>query len=177
MPQYLPIQPNIAPRNDQPAPNMFSQYGQFPSTYPYNTLNPQYFNQSNLSQNIQSNISSPPVTVNPSAGIYAPIPFVGQSLHPGMQTVMTYPSNSPPFPPQQLHNSQISVEIDSGSINREGVYIDDTRNVKRPKVEIKRTLPLPILRVADFFFILAAPKEVAPKPVAPKVCLSLEVVG
>jgi hypothetical protein len=150
MPQYHPIQP-VPPRNEQqqqqqqkrPQTNIFPPYGQFPSTYPYNTLNPQFFEQqSNLQQNNPPNISAQPVTVNPSAGMYAPIPFVGQSLHPGMQNVMTYPSNGQPFRTESPSKGYITVEINSNPISREGVYVDDTRNVKRPKIELKRILPL-----------------------------------
>ena len=146
MPQYLPIQP-VPPRNQQqqqtqqqqrPHTNMFHPYGQFPSTYPYNTMNPQFFEQqSNLQQNIPPNVSAQPVTVNPSAGMYAPIPFVGQSLHPGMQNVMTYPSNGQNFSDEIPSNRPFAVEIPSRPISREGVYMDDTRNVKRPKIEPK----------------------------------------
>ena len=140
MPQYLPIQP-VPPRSQsQPAPNMFSTYGQFPSTYPYNTLNPQFFEQPNLQPSIQPNLSAQPATVNPSAGMYAPIPFAGQSLHPGMQNVMVYASNGPQYASHDPANNHIPVEIVGGPISREGVYIDDTRNVKRPKIEPKRTM-------------------------------------
>ena len=144
MPQYLPIQP-VAPRNEQQQPaassNIFPPYGQFPSTYPYNTLNPQFFEQPNLAPN---HLQSPqPATVNPSAGMYAPIPFVGQSLHPGMQNVMTNSSNGSHFSSQDPSTYQVAVEIKSGPTSRENVYMDDTRNVKRPKIEPKRTNPLP----------------------------------
>jgi hypothetical protein len=50
--------------------------------------------------------------------MYAPIPFVGQSLRPGMQ--------NPVVPPTPQNT------------NQEGVYMDDTRNVKRAKIEPKR---------------------------------------
>jgi hypothetical protein len=137
MPQYLPIQP-VPPRNEsQQAPNMFPPYGQFPSTYPYNTLNPQFFEQSNLQPNLQPNISAQPATVNPSAGIYAPIPFAGQSLHSGMQNVMIYASNGPQYASHEPATNHVS-EIVSGPVSREGVYVDDTRNTKRPKIEPKR---------------------------------------
>jgi hypothetical protein len=140
MPQYLPIQLVPARNESQQAPNMFPPYGQFPSTYPYNTLNPQFFDQPNLQPNIQPNVSAQPATVNPSAGIYAPIPFAGQSLHPGMQNVMTYTSNGPQYASHDPANNHASVKIVSGPRSREGVYMDDTRNVKRPKIEPKRII-------------------------------------
>lgn len=131
MPQYLPIQPN-QPRNGQPVTNIFTPYGQFPSTYPYNTLNPQFFDQVNLA-NIQPTIPIQPTTVNPSAGVYAPIPFVGsQSLYPGMQNVIAYKSNG------SQDSSNVAAEIKKEPSNREGVYSDDTRNVKRAKIDEKR---------------------------------------
>lgn len=136
MPQYLPIQP-VPPRlESHQAPSTFPPYGQFPSTYPYNTLNPQFFEQPNLQPIIQPNVSAQPATVNPSAGMYAPIPFAGQSLHPGMHTVMAYTSNGPQYLSHDPANNHVSGV--SGSINREGAYIDDMRNVKRPKIEPKR---------------------------------------
>jgi hypothetical protein len=131
MPQYLPIQPN-QPRNGQPMSDIFSAYGQFPSTYPYNTLNPQFFEQVNLA-NIQPNISTQPATVNPSAGIYAPIPFVGsQSLYPGMQNIIPFKSNG------SQDSSKVAAEVKKEPVNRDGTYSDDTRNAKRPKIDEKR---------------------------------------
>jgi hypothetical protein len=138
MPQYLPIQP-VPSRNEHPIqPNTFPPYGQFPSTYPYNALNPQFFVQ-NLPQNLQP---AHPATVNPSAGMYAPIPFVGQPLHPGMQNVMTYPSNGSHLSSHAPSNSSLAVEAATGPTNREGLYADDVRNVKRAKIEPKRFNPL-----------------------------------
>jgi hypothetical protein len=97
------------------------QYTQFPSTYPYNTLNPQIFNQ-------QFTPSAPqPATSYPPAGLYAPIPVVGQP-QPGVQ-MLKNESTAPPPP-----HSNITVEIPQIPMNREGVYMDDTRNVKRPKL-------------------------------------------
>ena len=141
MPQYLPIQPLPPRKESQQPPNVFPPYGQFPSTYPYNTLNPQFFEQPNLQPNIHPNVSTHPATVNPSAGMYAPIPFAGQSLHPGIQNVMTYTSNGPQYASHDPANNQIS-DIVSGPVSREGVYMDDTRNVKRPKIEPKRIITL-----------------------------------
>ena len=138
MPQYLPIQPLPSRTESQQALNMFPPYGQFPSTYPYNTLNPHFFERPNLQPSIQPNVPVQLATVNPSAGMYAPIPFAGQSLHPGMQNTMTYTSNGPHYAPHDPANNHVGVEIVGQPLSREGIYIDDTRNVKRPKIEPKR---------------------------------------
>lgn len=134
MPQYIPIQP-LQPRPEQQPtpPTIFPNYGQFPSTYPYNTLNPQFFEQANL----QSTVN--PATLNPSAGMYAPIPFVGQNLQSGMQNVVGYGSNGPQFTNSDPSGRQVSVEIATRPNTREDVYIDDTRTNKRPKIAAKRT--------------------------------------
>lgn len=156
MPQYLPIQSlqpqqqqSQNPQQQQPqqtAP-IFPSYGQFPSTYPYNTLDPQFFQQ-NFSQNIQPTTVNP-ATINPSAGIYAPIPFVNQSIRPGIQENPSSQSNGQQFqpqvmilsaqpknisPPQPNQQSQFTVQSPNQS-QTEGVYTDDNRNVKRPKIE------------------------------------------
>jgi hypothetical protein len=47
----------------------------------------------------------------------------------------------------------------------EGIYNDDTRNVKRPKIEPKRNSLSTKLTLAP----TNTPKEIAPKPVLPKV--------
>jgi hypothetical protein len=129
-PQYHPIQPIQQSQSAGQAPALFPPYGQFPSTYPYNTINQQYFTDPSFTSNIQTNAA--PTTVNPSAGMYAPIPFIGQSLRPGIQTAALPPSQ---FQPPRL---QVSVEVNPPA-SREGVYMDDTRNVKRAKIEPKRT--------------------------------------
>lgn len=125
MPQYLPIQPQPQqhPALSQ-SPNLIPQYGQFPSTYPYNTLNPQIFG------NQQFNPSpSQPGTINPAAGLYAPIPFVGQHAQPGLQPINSNTTTlNAPSPHQNF-----AVEIVAKPLIREDVYIDDTRDIKRPK--------------------------------------------
>jgi hypothetical protein len=166
MPQYIPIQP-LQPPSKQPTPaTIFPNYGQFPSTYPYNTLNPQFFQQANL----QSTVN--PATINPSAGMYAPIPFPGQSLHSGMQNVMDYQTNGPQFTNSDPSRHQVSVEVSSRPITREDVYIDDTRTNKRPKIVVKRTSL--IFRLLILAPAPPGPKIIAPKPIvpkAPKVCV------
>ena len=150
MPQYLPIQPLQPQQQQKPQQSapIFPSYGQFPSTYPYNTLDPQFFQQ-NFPQNIQPNTVNP-ATINPSAGMYAPIPFVNQSIRPGIQPNSPRQSNGQQFqpqammvstqppnmsPPQPNQQSQFPVQSPNQS-HREGVYTDDNRNVKRPKIEI-----------------------------------------
>ena len=173
MPQYHPIQPPIQQIHPQiqPAPqtnaNLFPSYGQFPSTYPYNTLNPQFFQQNYP----QPNPTAQPTTVNPSAGMYAPIPFVNQthnqSLRPGMQNLMTMNSNGLQIPAQNRSMNQVKVEMSVRPVT-EGVYSDDTRNVKRPKIEPKCNTPASrLLKLVT----AAQPKELAPKPKPPKVAL------
>src|SRR5271170_5601736 len=160
MPQYIPIQPLQHRPEQRTPPTIFPDYGQFPSTYPYNTLNPQFFEQSNL----QSTVN--PATVNPSAGMYAPIPFVGQPLHSGMQNVMDYQTNGPQYTNSNASRHQVAVEVMSRPSTREDVYIDDTRTNKRPKIAIKRTfLMFHVLIIAP---APAGPKEIAPKPFIPK---------
>ncbi len=157
MPQYLPIQP-LQPQQQQQSQNpqqqqpqqtapIFPSYGQFPSTYPYNTLDPQFFQQ-NFSQNIQPNTINP-ATINPSAGMYAPIPFVNQSIRPGIQPNPPKQSNGQQFQPETMMvsaeptnmspsqpNQQSEFPVQSpNQSQREGVYTDDNRNVKRPKIE------------------------------------------
>jgi hypothetical protein len=61
----------------------------------------------------------------------------------------------------QDRTGQFSVEIPHGPVSREGVYIDDTRNVKRAKLEPRR--------ISFDIGNLAAPKEIAPKETVPKV--------
>jgi len=165
MPQYIPIQPLQHRPEQRTPPTIFPDYGQFPSTYPYNTLNPQFFEQSNL----QSTVN--PATINPSAGMYAPIPFVGQPLHPGMQNAVDYQTNGAQFANSDPSRQQVSVEVMSRPITMEGVYIDDTRSNKRPKIAIKRaSLVFQVLILAP---APPGPKEIAPKPIvttAPKVC-------
>lgn len=141
MPQYHPVQPQMQQLQptEQTNASSFPSYGQFPSTYPYNTLNPQFFQQ-NFSQP-----NAPPqgTTINPSTGMYAPIPFVNplnQPLHPGMQNVMDMNSNGPQIA-QNRQNSQVGEEMSYHPMT-EGVYTDDTRNVKRPKIEPRRNSPI-----------------------------------
>ena len=136
MPQYLPLQP-VQPRLDQQTSNIFPSYGQFPSTYPYNTVNPQFFQQTN---HLVPNMPAQPTTVNPSAGLYAPIPFIGQSLHPGVQNIVNYNSNGANYHPLPISNNQSVINQPTANppAIREDVYLDDTRDIKRPKIEIKR---------------------------------------
>ena len=81
-------------------------------------------------------------TVNPSAGMYAPIPFINQSPNPGIQKVMAYTANGPQYPNQDFPHSRVSVEIQNHPVDRQGIYLDDTRDVKRPKIEPRRNPPL-----------------------------------
>ena len=183
MPQYLPIQPlqsmqqpqqpqpqqpqQQLPQQQQSNPNIFPSYGQFPSTYPYNTLNPAQFFDQSFQQNIQPNTTTVnPAIINPSSsssvGMYAPIPFVNQSLQPGIQPSMTSMSSNgggggqfqpqlmpstgqgPPISTQQQqHPRHLDFAVEITDPPPRGVYIDDTRNVKRPKIEQKRTISLP----------------------------------
>jgi len=147
MPQYHPMQLQQPQLQQQSQPTQqpqtfLPQYGQFPSTYPYNTINHQFFTDQNFTTNMQQ---GQPATVNPSAGMYAPIPFVGQtqSIRPGMQNTIDLTTNGgyhPQLLSQPQQQRQIAVDI-AQQISREGIYIDDTRNVKRVKIEPKRTLP------------------------------------
>jgi hypothetical protein len=181
MPQYLPIQPlqpmqqpqqpqsqisQQLPQQQQSNPSIFPTYGQFPSTYPYNTLNPAQFFDQSFQQNIQPNTTTVnPAIINPSsssAGMYAPIPFVNQSLQPGIQPSMTSMSSNgggggqqfppqlmpstgqgPPTSMQQQHPRHLDFAVEITDPPPRGVYIDDNRNVKRPKIEQKRTISLP----------------------------------
>ena len=161
LPQYRPIQP-LQPRPEQLNPaTIFPNYGQFPSTYPYNTLNPQFFEQPNL----QSTVN--PVTINPSAGMYAPIPFAGQSLHPGMRNFTDYQTNGPQFVNSDPSRQQMSEEIANRSVKREDVYMDDTRTNKRAKITAKSKSP--VFRTLIPVPGSVAPVEIAPKQVASKV--------
>jgi hypothetical protein len=154
MPQYLPVNPMqgvqpIQPRLSQPISNIFPSYGQFPSTYPYNTLNPQLFQQpTNLQtnlplQNIQPDL---PSTIDPSAGIYAPIPFASQLLQQKINMIQPQPLQQEPQQQindqtngtNNLNSAQVIPEIPKSNINR-GIYKDDTREAKRAKVEFQRT--------------------------------------
>lgn len=160
MPQYLPLQPNN-PATQQSASTVFPTYGQFPSTYPYNTLDPQFFQQ-----NLQPNISAQSVAINPSAGMYMPIPPTGRTLRPEMLNVTNYSSNGPIVTPQNLSTDQAPIATTSGLANPEDVYTDDIRNAKRPRVEYKRK---PILLIVLSLAVATTPKETAPKVAAPKV--------
>jgi len=153
MPQYLPVQQQLPqqpqtqpqqlqPTPSQPPPNLMQQYPQFPSTYPYNTLNPQVFAAQQFNQT-----QAQPAQINPTSAMYAPIPFVGQSQPIMHQPIPPAPSASP--------RPSFAVEIPSKSINRQGLYIDDTRDIKRPKLA-----PAPIA---------PAPAPIAPKPAIQKV--------
>jgi hypothetical protein len=176
MPQYHPIQTTMQPQL-QPAQqsntNPFPSYGQFPSTYPYNTLNPHFFQQ-NLPQS-----QAPPqtTTVNPSAGMYAPIPFVNppfnQQQHPGMQNLMDMNPNGSQLAPQIRPKAQGSVDMSNRPMV-EGVYMDDTRNVKRPKIEPRCNFPISTMLTS---VIPAPPKELAPKAKPPKVGILLSQVN
>jgi len=139
LPQYIPIQP-LQPRPEQQPtpPSILPNYGQFPSTYPYNTLDPQFFEQANL----QSTVN--PATLHPSVGMYAPIPFVGQPLQSGMQNAMDYRSKGPQLTTSDPSRQQLSVEITSRPIPREDLYIDDTRTNKRPKISAICTNLFPV---------------------------------
>ena len=143
MPQYLPVQPRPSP-SDQPAisnPNViqpqFQQQfqQQFPNLYPYN-LSPNFFSQGNL----QGIAPAPqPMTVNPSAGLYAPIPSLGQIVQPAFQNVVSQTSGNGGRPAAGTH-SPFAVEVQVGPINREGVYVDDTRNAKKARIDQQRTI-------------------------------------
>jgi hypothetical protein len=146
-PQYVPVQqqqPQIlqtAP--SQLPPNIMPQYTQFPSTYPYNTLNPQVFNQQQYNQTASQQGAMPP-----ASGLYAPIPFINPS-QPYVQTQPTHPQQSTiPLRPN------FAVEITNRPVSREGVYVDDTRDLKRQKLA-----PAP------------GPTPIAPKPNVVKVLL------
>jgi hypothetical protein len=63
--------------------------------------------------------------------------------------------------------NQVKVEMSDRPVT-EGVYSDDTRNVKRPKIEPKCNSPASsVLKLV----IAGQPKELAPKPKPPKVVL------
>jgi len=130
MPQYLPVQPRPPP-SDQPVisdPNGFNQ--QFPNTYPYNTLSPHFFNEGNF-QRIAP--AQQPMTVNPSAGLYAPIPSLGQTITPAIQNVGARASGNGVSPVART-NSPLAVEVRVGPTNLEGIYVDDTRNAKKARI-------------------------------------------
>jgi hypothetical protein len=80
------------------------------------------------------------MTVDPSAGLYAPIPFIGQVIRPALQNDVAQPSQNGPRPPSPT-NSPFAVEVKATPINREGIYVDDVRNVKKARIEPTRTLP------------------------------------
>jgi len=200
MPQYLPIQPiqpqkqqqsqvpqQQHPQQQQTNANIFPSYGQFPSTYPYNTLNPAQFFDQSFQQNIQPTTVNP-ATINPSAGMYAPIPFVNQSIQPGIQQdPASIPSNGggggQQFQPQVMMATAGQVPAAGQQPPRQGnfvveitrppsrgIYVDDTRNVKRPKIEPKRIYPFFRLLPHNYKSLIAASAQTAvPKPVAPKV--------
>jgi hypothetical protein len=141
MPQYLPVQPRPSP-SDQPAisnanviqPQFRQQFQQqFPNTYPYN-LDPHFFNQGNLQGTIPA---QQPMTVNPSAGLYAPIPSLGQTIQPALQNVVSQSSGNGTNPAARIH-SPFAVEVQVAPINREGVYVDDTRNAKKARIDAQR---------------------------------------
>lgn len=93
--------------------------------------------------------------MNPSAGIYAPIPFIGQGLHPGVPRSLNSASNGAQ-PAETKQNEAIG----------DDVYKDDIRSVKRPKLEAKPPNPVSVGTPP------IAPKETPPKsetPIAPKV--------
>jgi len=77
------------------------------------------------------------MTVNPSAGLYAPIPFVAQAIQPTLQNIAGHSFETGAKPPS-LTQSPFAVEVEATRTNREGVYVDDTRNVKKAKIEPKR---------------------------------------
>lgn len=87
--------------------------------------------------------------MNTPSIMYAPIPSAAQFLHqpaPNDQNPQWYnPAERPPS------KNQFTVEIKSVPINKEGVYVDDTRDPKRAKLALT-----------------GAPKEIAPRPLAPK---------
>jgi hypothetical protein len=82
-----------------------------------------------------------------------------------MQNLMTMNSNGPQTPANRSNNP-VKVEMSNHSV-MEGVYADDTRNVKRPKIELKCNSSASSLLTV----VAAAPKELAPKPKPPKVTL------
>jgi len=129
-PQNWPL-----PHSDQPAASNLQVFQQqFPNTYPYNALGADFLNQGYLQGNppIQQ-----PMTVNPSAGLYAPIPFVAQAIQPALQNIAGH-SFETGVKPASGTQRPVAVEVEVTRTNREGVYADDTRNVKKAKIEPKR---------------------------------------
>lgn len=78
-----------------------------------------------------------PMTVNPSAGLYAPIPSLAQSVQPAFQNVVSQTSGNGVQAAARTH-SPFAVEVQVAPINREGVYVDDKRNVKKARIDHQR---------------------------------------
>ena len=160
-PQYQmqSVQHNAAIEPAQILTPIYPSYSQFPSTYPYNTVNPQLFQQGQ-----QQNIV--PVPVNPSSIMYAPIPSVSQFLNQPVPNAESPQWYNPAE--RSATNAQFNVEIKSGSINKEGVYVDDARDPKRAKLtltgaskELKPIAPKPVKKSLSFEEEVAANLQVS----------------
>jgi hypothetical protein len=103
-------------------------FEQYPTTYPYNTLNPQILANLPFSQAQGQQIASQ----QQQLPFYAPIPFPPIQPAPSPRLPIQ-PTPSPAAQIRAVPRQQVSVEVISKPLNREGMYIDDPRQQKRPK--------------------------------------------